>query len=288
MTELRSRLAPLIFLMRDSSLRSIGPNLAKSTLGQGIRPSPAPPPPAAAGRLGRLRLGLHRTGHHGLGEGLHVVLRDAALGTAALDFVQRHAEFAGELAHRGRGMRQAQRGRAGGVVGGRGSSRRGGGSRCGRWRRPLRRGGRQRLQRQLRPARRSARGAFQHRQQVADVDLVAELDLEFLDHTGVRLDGISIEALSDSTVIRLCSTLTVSPSLTSTSITATSLKSPMSGTRTSTGPAAAAAAGAGAATDSGAAAQAQRGLQPVLAPKPGQRALRRRQRLPAPAPPSLA
>ena len=43
-------------------------------------------------------------------------------------------------------------------------------------------------------------------------------------------DGISIEALSLSTVISDCSAFTVSPGLTSTSITATSLKSPMSGT----------------------------------------------------------
>jgi len=63
-------------------------------------------------------------------------------------------------------------------------------------------------------------------------------------------DGISIEALSDSTVIRLCSSLMLSPGLTKTSITATSLKSPMSGTRTSIAPVAAgAAAGAGAITD---------------------------------------
>jgi hypothetical protein len=39
-----------------------------------------------------------------------------------------------------------------------------------------------------------------------------------------------MEALSDSTVIRDCSTLMVSPTLTSTSITPTSEKSPMSGT----------------------------------------------------------
>ncbi|CFP46125.1 Uncharacterised protein [Bordetella pertussis] len=51
--------------------------------------------------------------------------------------------------------------------------------------------------------------------------------------------GISIEALSDSTVIRLCSALMVSPSATSTSMTSTSLKSPISGTLTSIGPAAA-------------------------------------------------
>ena len=44
------------------------------------------------------------------------------------------------------------------------------------------------------------------------------------------LDGISIEALSLSTVISDCSANTRSPGLTSTSMTATSLKSPMSGT----------------------------------------------------------
>jgi hypothetical protein len=44
------------------------------------------------------------------------------------------------------------------------------------------------------------------------------------------LAGISIEALSDSTVIRLCSTTIASPAFTKTSIISTSLKSPMSGT----------------------------------------------------------
>jgi hypothetical protein len=42
--------------------------------------------------------------------------------------------------------------------------------------------------------------------------------------------GISIEALSDSTVIKLCSALTASPTLTKISITSTVSKSPMSGT----------------------------------------------------------
>ncbi|ETH12613.1 hypothetical protein L574_1889 [Bordetella pertussis STO1-SEAT-0006] len=40
--------------------------------------------------------------------------------------------------------------------------------------------------------------------------------------------------MSDSTVIRLCSALIVSPADTSTSMTSTSLKSPMSGTLIST------------------------------------------------------
>ena len=68
-------------------------------------------------------------------------------------------------------------------------------------------------------------------------------------------EGISIEALSDSTVTRLCSALILSPTLTRTSMTSTSLKSPMSGTRTSTGPAletGAAAAGATLVTGEGA------------------------------------
>ena len=68
--------------------------------------------------------------------------------------------------------------------------------------------------------------------QRALVDLVADRDLELLT-TPACDDGISIDALSLSIVIRLCSTAMVSPGLTSTSMTATSLKSPMSGTRTS-------------------------------------------------------
>ena len=48
--------------------------------------------------------------------------------------------------------------------------------------------------------------------------------------TPAWLEGISMDALSDSTVIRLCSALTVSPTLTSNSMTATSAKSPISGT----------------------------------------------------------
>jgi hypothetical protein len=72
-------------------------------------------------------------------------------------------------------------------------------------------------------------------------------------------DGISIDALSLSTVMSDCSSLMLSPGLTKTSITATSLKSPMSGTRTSTGPLAAGATD-GAETGTGAAAAAGAGL----------------------------
>ncbi len=46
-TQLRCRLAALIFLMRDRSLRSTAPNLLKSTLGHGSRPSASAPPTGA-------------------------------------------------------------------------------------------------------------------------------------------------------------------------------------------------------------------------------------------------
>src|SRR5258705_547217 len=52
--------------------------------------------------------------------------------------------------------------------------------------------------------------------------------------TPACVDGISIDALSLSTVIRDCSDFTVSPGFTRSSMISTSLKSPMSGTLTST------------------------------------------------------
>src|SRR4249920_1490395 len=47
-TQLRCRFAPEIFLIRDSGLLSIAPNLLKSTLGQGSKPSASPLPVVAA------------------------------------------------------------------------------------------------------------------------------------------------------------------------------------------------------------------------------------------------
>ncbi len=67
--------------------------------------------PAARGgargrRLRRLGLGRLRSGHHRLDEGLDIFLGDAALRPAAFHLGQRHAELAGELPDRRRGMRQ--------------------------------------------------------------------------------------------------------------------------------------------------------------------------------------
>ncbi|CKS71999.1 Uncharacterised protein [Mycobacterium tuberculosis] len=50
-TQLRCRLAPLSFLMRERSLRSTVPNLVKSTFGHGMRPRAAPSPAPPAGAL---------------------------------------------------------------------------------------------------------------------------------------------------------------------------------------------------------------------------------------------
>ena len=61
-------------------------------------------------------------------------------------------------------------------------------------------------------------------------------------------DGTSIEALSDSRVTNGCSGWIVSPALTMTSMIGTSLKSPMSGTRTSATPAGALVGAGGAVT----------------------------------------
>ena len=92
--------------------------------------------------------------------------------------------------------------------------------------------------------------------------------------TPAWLEGISMAALSDSTVIKDCSTLTVSPTWTKISMTVTSLKSPMSGIRSSIGPAttlpgavagAAVAAGAAAA---GAGAKGAGATAPESAPAP--------------------
>ena len=76
---------------------------------------------------GGLRLGLHRAGHHALDEGMHVVVRDPAFRSRALHFIERHADFARQLADRRRGMRQRTFGR-GGFVG-----RHRGGRSCGCW-----------------------------------------------------------------------------------------------------------------------------------------------------------
>ncbi len=191
-TQLRCRLAPLIFLMRERSLRSTGPNLAKSTLGQGSRSRPTPEPPAAgAGAFAAWALVCAAPLITCLVKLWMSSWVMRPLGPVPLTSCQRHAQLARELAHRGAGVGQAQRGRAGLVGGGchrrrsryRGCSRHGGswsrgGCGCGA----------------------AATGAVatgaavlatpsRIGHQVAHVHGVTDLDLEFLEHaSGGRRD----------------------------------------------------------------------------------------------------
>ena len=183
-TQLRARLAPEIFLMRDSGFASIGPNLAKSTAGHGSRLSEPPPlmPPAAARRAAA-------AAHGRLDEILHVLLQDARAGTRALDLRQVDAQFARELAHGRRRMRALERF----VVDGRGGHCRRGrrcGERC--------RCGRRRRRRRAAGAgggadgrgRRCRRGGLgfacgrgvEREDQRPFADLVAQLQLQVPDH----------------------------------------------------------------------------------------------------------
>src|SRR5471032_3245046 len=52
MTQLRCRLGPEIFLMRDSGSNSVAPNLLKSSDGHGSKSRPTPEPALATGALG--------------------------------------------------------------------------------------------------------------------------------------------------------------------------------------------------------------------------------------------
>ena len=91
-TQLRASPGAEIFWMRVRASVSIGPNLAKSTLGQGGRPRSASPPPRALAPPVGQRL-LH--------EGLDVLLEDAALRPRARDLGERHAQLTREPAHAG-------------------------------------------------------------------------------------------------------------------------------------------------------------------------------------------
>ena len=243
---LRSKLAPLIFLMRPSSLRSIGPNLAKSTFGQGISPNAAPSPPeppfAACALVSvapditdlvkactsswviRPLLPVPFTSSKGTPSSRAnlrtegdawgsptVVPPGACAGT--LPTAEAKATGAEVVVTAG----DATAGALATVADGGGKVA---GAACA-------------------GAAGAATGALATSapSKIANKSpmLILSPNLTFSSfNTPACEEGISIEALSDSTVIKDCSTLMVSPDFTNTSITATSLKSPISGTFTST------------------------------------------------------
>ena len=238
-TQLRARLAPEIFLIRDSGRVSNGPNLAKSTFGHGSRlssPPPLTPPPAAPGAAPLIAC---------LTKFCTSSCEDAAVRTAAGDAGEIDAEFARELAHRRRRVRRLEgfgvdwRRRCGGrqpeLRGGGGAGRPAGaavvaGAGFGAGALDAAARARQRL----RPPRASPghRPASSVRISVPSATLSPTLT--FISFTVPAAGaGTSIVALSDSSVTSESSAATMSPGFTNTSMTGTSLKSPMSGTLTS-------------------------------------------------------
>src|SRR5574344_259755 len=111
-TQFRCRLAPQLFALDGAELGKVhlGPGQHFQTADVAARRR------GCLGGCGRLRGGLHGTGHDGLGEGHHVFLGDAALLARAFDLGQRHAQFTRKFAHRGRGVRQLGRRCHAGVV----------------------------------------------------------------------------------------------------------------------------------------------------------------------------
>ena len=255
MMALRSKFAPLIFLMRPISLRSMGPNLAKSTLGQGIRPKAAPSPPEAAGALAACALvcaAPDMTAWVKACTSASVMrpLRPEPL-TSASGTPSSRANLRTEGDAWGKPTVLPPGAWAGAATAGAAAAT-GVGAAAGAEATAAEAAGAAATAAVTGAAAATVPSKMASRSPMLTVS--PTLTLSSLS-TPACEDGISIEALSDSTVMSDCSALMVSPGLTMTSITATSLKSPMLGTCTCMGPVAAGAAAAtGAATGAGAAA----------------------------------
>ena len=220
-TALRNKFAPLIFWIRPNSLRSIGPNLAKSTLGQGIKPRPAPSPAGALLDCACVRVSPAMT---------------ARLKACTSSCEMRPLGPLPLISFSGTPNSRANL-RTEGEAWGRLASLRGP-SACGN---PgdcfaslemtgvAMTGGVT-----ASPEGEAVAMTSVSRTKITEPCLT--LSPNFTDRaftTPACDEGISIEALSDSTVIKDCSARTMSPTFTSSSMTATSSKSPISGTFTS-------------------------------------------------------
>src|SRR5450830_1310275 len=251
-TQLRCRFGPEIFLMRDRGCSSVGPNLLKSSDGHGSSSRPMPWPPAAGAAafgaavsammpltkfctsswvmrpLGPLPPTRPRSTPSSRAN-LRIEGEAKALdaSTCAAAGAAEAGAGAGAAAAAGAGAAAAAgAGAAAGAAAGAGAA--------------------------AAPPAASSSSTSEPSPTLSPTLTLISLT------TPAAEEGISMLALSDSTVIRDWSTLTVSPGLTISSMTSTSLKSPMSGTLTSTMPpaAAGAAGGAGAAAAGAAAAGA--------------------------------
>ena len=236
MTQLRCKFGPLIFLMRESGCNSVSPNLLKSSDGQGKSDMPMPPPPPAAGAAllpditpltkpctsssSILPLGPEPCTRESSTPSSRANLRTDG---EACGFCPLPMSVAAALAARGMDAACGAGVGAGGAGGaacpacatcaaGAGGAACGDGAGIGEA---------------------VAASASSMRIKEPSATLSPIFTFNSLT-TPAWLLGISMLALSDSTVISDCSALTVSPGLTSSSMTSTSLKSPMSGTLIST------------------------------------------------------
>src|SRR4051794_12071459 len=254
-TQLRCRLAALIFLMRAIGLRSTGPNLAKSTLGHGSRPSASPPPPAGAFPAAALV----RTS-----PAITCLVKPwtpscvmRPLGPVPLTSSSGTPSSRANLRTDGDACGRLPLGAVGSCGGSaavgawRSATGAGAGAASARWGEGWGEG----LAAPAAPCPSTIA--------IRSPMLTLSPTLTFISlSTPAAEDGISIDALSDSMVRSDCSCLIVSPGLASSSITATSLKSPMSGTRTSMRLASPLPSAAGAGAGAGEAAERAWGLAP--------------------------
>ena len=234
--------------MRDSGFASTGPNFAKSTLGHGNRSSAWRAPPWPAHRCRRLRARAS-TARRAWRTPRRLRGRMRPLRPLPVTCRDRHRARARACARRGPHRRARTPLRR--VVAGcaRGLRRRALRSRC---------GGRSRRRRRFRTFRCGVAGdagacsassaVVSVRMTVPSETLSPTLTLQSrtMPDSGA---GTSIVALSDSSVTSGSSGFTASPGFTRTSMTGTSLKSPISGTRTSAMPAGATRGAGGGDTD---------------------------------------
>ena len=234
-TALRNKLAPLIFWMRPNSLRSMGPNLAKSTLGQGIKPRPAPSPAGALLDCACVRVSPAMTARL---KACTSSCEMRPLGPLPLTSFKGTPNSRANLRTEGEAWGRSASLRGPSALGNpvdcfaslamTGVAMTGGVTAS--------------------PEGAAVSGCF-----AAVADCFASLAMASVSRTKITEpcltlspnftdrevttpacdEGISIEALSDSTVIKDCSARTLSPTFTSSSMTATSSKSPISGTFTS-------------------------------------------------------
>ena len=239
-TQLRARLAPEIFLIRDSGCDSTGPNFAKSTFGHGRRSRPAAAAPrrcrgaplmtpftkpcTSSCRMRAVRSGACAPSTRSTPSS-RANLRTEGDACAAVNATSSHRPRDARSRDAGEGRRRAGGALASAACGGRceaaGACAAGGGA-----------GG-------------GAGGAARGRLCRAGVappramstrlpSLTLSPTLTFISFTTPATGaGTSIVALSDSSVTSASSALTCRPAFTSTSMTGMSLKSPMSGTLTS-------------------------------------------------------